>query len=452
MAQTPRAARSARSTRRCIPPQPTPSITASDYTLEQLPPTAQHLPTIALAPAVAAPGVAFACWINPSPILPADQHGQVMVYRTSNFAHAWRRLDFPVIPAVDCRAVTDAAGGAGALIITMPGYTIGGSCETPNLFASRDSGATWTAIPWAEPGVTAPCDIQFALDGGAIFAWSTQPLILGPLPANATGRLIVTRDNGATWAAADAGMGDDVGLALVGFRPGGRILATMPDVGGPPGAAMLMESSDYGASWRDLGDPPGAFPVVYTSTDPSATDGGGWGRLYVIARSFISGVPADASHLILATATLDSTWTRISLPPLAAVDDSGVEAALPVVLGVGPEGSLLVERGIVPTNNESQLSPERRLWAWSAGQRRWLLDPQPSLGNPDLLGWGWSHGDQTVWVTSLQLGVPPTLLLFTKTYAAVHSAPRAAAARHAARRASQPGYVQAAIPGRAGHV
>lgn len=405
-------------------PLSTPTIAASDYTLQQLPPSAQHLSTISLAPVAETSGTAFACWVNPFPDAPADQRGLAVIYRTSDFGHSWRRLAFSRIVAVGCSvvtsAVTDAAGGVGALVIAAPGYTTGGLCETPNLFAALGDGEVWTAVPWAAPGVTAPCDIQFALAGDAIFAWSTQPLITSASPANAAGRLIVTRDYGATWSAADAGMGDDAGLALVGFRPGGRILATMPDVSGPPGAAMLMESSDYGATWRDLGDPPGAFPVVYASTDPSATDSGGWGRLYVRARPLISGVPADASHALLATATPGSKWTPIPLPPLVALDDSGVESALPVVVAVGPAGSLLVERGFVPTNNESQLSPERRLWVWSAGQRRWLLDPQPSLSNADLLGWGWSHGDQTIWVTSLELGVPPTLLLFTKTYTAAN--------------------------------
>src|SRR5579859_142347 len=87
------------------PPLPTPTISASDYTLEQLPPTAQHLPRIALAPLVSASGTAFACWVNPFPDAPADQRGLTVVYRTSNFARAWRRLDFPALAAVDCTVV-----------------------------------------------------------------------------------------------------------------------------------------------------------------------------------------------------------------------------------------------------------------------------------------------------------------------------------------------------------
>jgi hypothetical protein len=235
--------------------------------------------------------------------------------------------------------------------------------------------------------------------------------------------LIVTRDNGATWTAADNGLSDLAGLALVGFRPGGHILATTPDVSGPPGASWLAESSDYGASWRNLGVLPGAFPVVYASTDPSVTDGGGWGRLYVLAEPLIGGAPAGVTVNVLVTGTIGSRWTPIPLPPVAAIDSFGYNATQPQVVGVGPAGSLLAQRGIVQGAGAAQLSAARRLWAWSPGQGRWLPDPQPTLGDADLFGWGWSHGDQTIWVSSLQLGVPPSLRLFTKTYTAANLGP-----------------------------
>jgi hypothetical protein len=407
-----------------FPPRHTPTIPVHDYALEQLPLPAQHLPRIALAPETARPGVAYACWVNSFEEAPASQRGSPVVYKTEDFAHTWRRLQFPKVEGRDCDIVTGTTGSAEALVTVWPGYITGGLCLAPRLFLTLNGGVTWRAVPWAMTNSMAPCDIRFALDGVTVFAWSTtQPLIAGPLPADAVGRLIVTRDAGATWSAADSGLPNDNGLALVGFRAGGRILATAPEAHGPPGAAALMESTDYGASWRNLGDLPGAFPIVYASTDPSATRDGGWGRLYEIARPLADGAQTDTSRAFLATVTIGAGWTPIPLPPLLTGDEASSSAADTIVLGVGPAQSLLVERSVVASSSGAQLSPERRLWAWSVAQGRWLLDPQPSLGNADLLGWGWSHGDQTFWITSLQLGLPPTLFLFTKTYTAASLGP-----------------------------
>ena len=84
----------------------------------------------------------------------------------------------------------------------------------------------------------------------------------------------------------------------------------------------------------------------------------------------------------------------------------------------GSGASLKYRCGAVPSNDASQLTPALWLWVWSVSQRQWLLDTQPPPGNADPFGWSWSHGEQTSWMTALKLGVPPTLLLFTRTYTA----------------------------------
>ena len=405
------------------PPQPPPSITASDYALQRLPQPAQHLPRIALAPVLARPGVAYACWVNPYKPAPNDILGATAVYKTTDLASSWTRLTFPALEAVDCDVVTDAAGSDEALVIVSPKYSTYGSCQAPRLFLTPDGGATWREVLWGNPEPPVACDTRFALEGGAIYSWSTQPLLASAQAADTMGRLIVTRDDGGTWTAADNGIGYDAGLDVVALRSGGRILMTMPDITGPPGSAMLMESSDYGATWRDLGDAPGAFPAVYASTDPNVTNGGGWGQLYVIGRPLINGAPAGDSQVFLATGTIGHGWTPLLLPPLTPGDTLNANTTDPDVLGVGPDGSLFVEHGIVPTNDETQLSPARRVWAWSVSRSRWLPDPQPELGNSISLDWAWNHGQMTFWVVSLQLGVPPTLQMFTKTYTAASLGP-----------------------------
>ena len=55
---------------------------------------------------------------------------------------------------------------------------------------------------------------------------------------------------------------------------------------------------------------------------------------------------------------------------------------------------------------------------WNPAQRIWLLDPQAIPGNLELQGATWRTGDQIFWMTTLQLGVPPILQIYTKVYPA----------------------------------
>lgn len=405
------------------PPHIQAAFDDGDYKLRGLPPAAQHLPRISLAPELDAAGRLTACWVSPYNNTPDDQRGLAVVARTVDTARDWRREAFPAVEAVDCAVVADSAGTLGKLIIVTPGNVPGnGLCETPRVFSWSEPGRAWMAIPWATADTTAPCDLQFALDSDAIFAWSSAPLLPGVARASATTRLIVTRDNGATWAPADSGLDDLSGLALVGFRAGGRILATVPDVRESPGASRLMESHDYGATWRFLGDTPGVFSTIYASTDPGLGDN--WGRLYEIARPLINGAPADSSHIMLATAAqAGGAWSVVPLPPLLAGDTRATPEDDVSIFGIGPAGSLLVERGVVQGGVNAQLSASRRLWAWSAAQGQWLLDMRPTLGDAYFFGAGWSHGNEMFWLASLQLGVPPTLLLYSKTFSAASLGP-----------------------------
>jgi hypothetical protein len=232
-----------------------------------------------------------------------------------------------------------------------------------------------------------------------------------------TGRLVVSRDRGQTWALADNGLDDVTQLNIIGFRPGGSILAEIADVHGNGSSSLLMASDDYGASWRSLGDLPGAFPLVFVSSDHRAADPAGWGRLYVLSRTVINNSPSVPPAYALSTGFLGGAWSDVPLPPLAAGQASTANANQPLVIGVGPAGSLEVERGIVESRN-AQLSPARLLWVWDPIHSEWLQDPQGIPGNLALEGSSWRAGDQIIWVTTLQLGVPPVLQIYTKTYPA----------------------------------
>lgn len=403
------------------PPRPLLTLADSEYTLQNLPPRAQHTQHISIAPMAGDPSAAYICWVDLFESGGDSQGGPVFIYQTANGGRSWRPSSAPASQGVDCAITTDRAGGAGALLTITPGYTLGGLCETPQLFLTLD-GQTWSEVARPRLGFAAPCTVQYALVGSAIYAWSSDTYASGALPFSGSGRLIVTRDGGATWTNADSGLNDGPGLTIVGFQAGGRILATIPDVRGQAGSVTLMESTDYGATWRSHGDPPGVFDMVYATADPARTND--WGRLYVLARPVINGATSPSRISMLATAPhAGAPWTDIPLPPFVTGDDSDPNVSTPTVLGVGPRDALFVERGAVPANNKDVLSQPRRLWAWLPGQREWALDPQPTFGNIDDLAWGWSSGAWTVWVTSLQLGVPPTLHLFTRAYTAADLTP-----------------------------
>lgn len=403
---------------RLHPPRTIRTLMQSGYAGVKAPPGAANLPDIALAPIDGVAGGAWACWATPFGSGGRQGQWTAHAFVTLSGGATWRRLTLPATGARGCVVSADPQHTGSAAIALTQGVAPDGSCIAPYLYLTHDGGATWSHAAWPLGPSDAVCQFTLALQDDAIYAWSKQPLLRGLSASVApTGRVIVSRDHGQTWVPADAGLSDSAGLDIVGFRPGGRILATVQDERGSRAASMLMESSDYGASWQALGELPGAFPTVEVSSDPTVTNHGGWGRLYEVAQSLTNGVPDGANHLYLATAYVDSGWTPISLPPMPPGAETGAASSLPVTLGVGPTGTLEVERGIVEAGN-TQLSPARRLWLWNPATRQWLLDPDIVPGNLHILGVSWVHGAQSFWLSTLQLGVPPTLQLFTKTYTA----------------------------------
>ncbi len=393
---------------RLHPPKPQPTLAESGYIAVKSPPGAYNLSQISLAPMAGQPGAAWACWATPFSLQGQRGAWSARAYVTTSGGAHWNPLSLPQSAAVDCNALADSEQPASALFVLSQGLAPDGSCIAPFLYLTTNGGVGWTPIPWPLGPSAAACDFQMALQGGAIYVWSAQPLLRDlPPVAPPTGRLLVTRDAGQTWAPADNGLDDSAGLAVVGFRPGGRILATTTVRGAANGSSStLMTSDDYGATWRDLGVLPGAFPQVYVSNDSNVTDHGGWGRLYELAETVANGQPSMPQQLYLATAYVGQGWTPLPLPPLGTDTTTSAQSRQPLVIGLG--------RGIVDAAN-SQLSPARLLWVWNPAHGEWLLDPQMIPGNLALQGATWHAGDQIYWMTTLQLGVPPVLQIYTKT-------------------------------------
>ncbi len=401
---------------RLHPLKPQPMLAESGYSFIKSPPGAYNLPEMSIAPATAQASAAWACWT--SPFLPSGTQGAwtAHAYYTASGGSHWSALALPSAKAQNCTVIADGERANSALFILTSGATADGACLAPDLYLTSDTGVTWTQVAWPNGPTNAACQFNAALRGGALYLWSHDPLMLGTTrKAPPIGRLIVSRDAGQLWSLADYGLNDATGLDIVGFRPGGHILATIADARSSGGASLLMASDNYGASWRDLGQLPGVFPQVYVSSDSSVTDHGGWGRLYALAQAQVNGLPASPRQFLLASAYLGGGWASIPLPPLPGSSAANPQASDPRIIGLGPAGSLEVERGVIQAAN-AQLSPSRRLWIWSPALRTWLLDPQPVPGNVELQGASWRAGDQIFWLTTLKLGVPPKLQIYTKVF------------------------------------
>lgn len=404
---------------RLHPPKQQPTLADGGYISIKSPPGAYNLPQISIAPAIGHDDSAWACWSSPF-----AEHGNanvwsVQAFYTANGGDRWSPLALPQTTALGCSIFADGERAESALVVLTQSLAADGSCIAPSLYLTKDTGASWTVVPWPRGPASGACSYyQFALQGGAIYLWANNPLVQTSNPyLPPTGRLIVSRNAGRTWTLADNGLDDSAGLNIIGFRPDGHILASIADVHGSGASSILMRSDDYGASWSSLGALPGAFPQVFVSSDSSVTDHGGWGRLYAVSRTVVNGSPSVPPLLSLATAYIGEGWTPIPLPPLEPGANPNAKSSQPLVIGVGPAATLEAERGIVEAR-DAQLSPSSHLWLWSPTQREWLLDPQAVPGNLELQGEAWRAGDQTFWMTTLQLGVPPILQIYTRTYPA----------------------------------
>lgn len=403
---------------RLHPPKPQATLADQGYKTIKSPPGGYNLPEMSIAPITGQADAAWTCWATLF-----SQPGKPNVWTAHAFYTAsggarWSTLALPTTIAQTCTVIADGESSNAALILLGQGLAPDGSCIAPYLYLTTDTGSSWMRVPWPLGPSDAACDVTAALRGGAIYLWSRTPLVRGTNPfVPPTGRLLISRDAGHTWTPADAGLDDSAGLAIVGFRSGGHILATIADVRVSGSASTLMASDDYGATWRNLGDPPGAFPQVFVSSDNGVTDHGGWGRLYEIAETETKGVPTVPPQGYLATAYVGQSWTPVPLPPLPDGAVAAAQSNQPLILGVGPVGALEAARGAIEAPN-AQLSPARRMWVWNPSQSAWLLDPQTLPGNVQMYGAAWRAGDQIVWMTTLQLGVPPILQIYTKLYPA----------------------------------
>ena len=405
------AARMAQVARNIPAPQQFPAFTGGVYNHFRAPPGASNIPTMRIRPAVNSAGTAYSCWVTPNISGVGGPFSPLRIYATTDAGFNWTQATTPVQTAASCELIPDGVSARTVALELNVNLADQGACALPTLYVSTDGAASWRLVPWPDAKSTA-CNPTIALENGRIFAWADTSLLpVSQRSSPLNGRIITSGDAGQTWRSADAGLDDTTHFAVVTMRapaPYQVALLAQADVSQPASASILLQSLDSGITWQRLGELPGAQPLVIASNNPTATQHGGWGRLYELAQSETNGVADGPGHLYLATAYVDTGWTPLPLPsPLAGIAPLDPANAIQM-LSVGPNEDLLALRGAFESN-ATKLNPAHRLWLWDVGRRSWLLADRLFPGNLIFDGMSWHADTLTFWVTVVDLGLPPIM-------------------------------------------
>ncbi|MEO7000787.1 MAG: hypothetical protein ABI068_03205 [Ktedonobacterales bacterium] len=415
-----------------------PAFAGASYNPMLLPPGSIGASALHVAPAPSAGAIAYTCWIAPRTThpdgSPSPNGGPLHLYSTTSLGDTWQPLTLPRPTSPDCALVVDGANPRGVALLLGANLLTDVSCTLPTVYVSEDGGQSWQFVAWPDAQRLA-CNFHLAFETGLLFAWADTPL----LPASQTqfsgpGRVMVSRDDGRLWRAADTGLPSDAHFTLLGMRaedPTGlvRMLAQV-DKTTPTASSWLAQSWDSGASWEMSVKLPGVNPQVIVSGDPTVTDYGGWGRLYELAESTTNGAANGSGRYSLATAYFNGEWSHIPLPPPltdVAGDQGGANNSATndylnqiSLLAVGPDENLLALRGALPTD-ETRQSPRRRIWLWNAASARWLLSDTLFPGNLITTTSSWSQGQLTFWLMTINLTAPPGVVLEYATFDATNT-------------------------------
>ncbi len=378
-----------------------------------LPPGVTNNLTLKLAPANGADGYVYSCWSG------GRASNQPIRYRLyvglyTRATKVWKQLPTPTSTASVCEIVSDREREAGVLLAVWSVKQSSSSvCQLPQLFHSDDAGQFWSAVPW--PGVIEPtCNPEFFLEAGRVYVQSATPLLPENQlsPDSAAGFLLTTNSDDVSWQVADSGQATDTAFHLVALRPNGRLLAeSLAGSSKSYQSGLLWESEDYGRDWRLGALLPGNAPIVSVSSNPAATDHGGWGYLYV--NYFAS---ATSTVPLLSYGMLDTqggSWKSVPLPgnidahaggPMASYFGDGAEGPLESLIYLQPEGSSF-----------HTVAPSYSPWLFDAAKMGWLLDPDPIPADSLTVGVSWQGGVMTLLVTAISENMEPSFLTYSLT-------------------------------------
>jgi hypothetical protein len=392
-------------------PEKLSNVSSSEFTLPQ---GVQNTLTLKLAPANGPDSYVYACWIDQqenSEMITHSFHVGIHTHGTSG----WMEPPAPVSTASTCAIVADRERETGVVLAVWPVDFLSPAnfCVLPQLFHSDDGGQFWTAIPW--PSLIQPtCDPEFYLEAGRLYVQSTISLLPRSMLArsSAAGFLLTTDTSTVVWRPADNGQASDGGFQLIGLRPNGRLLAeSLQGNVASNQAGLLWESVDSGQHWQISAPLPGDAPVVSVSSDPEATDHGGWGYVYV--NYLTSGIGSEPALIYGTLNTPGGSW--ISLPQPEGVDmlEGGPMVAYLADGGEGPFESFI---DLCTQDSGAHLLTTKYVpWLWDTAQKVWRLDPIPLPANSVPQGVSWWGGRMTLIVSVIHQGVQPFFQTFSLT-------------------------------------
>jgi hypothetical protein len=356
---------------------------------------------------------AWVCWVT-EPLVRSPGTASVLhVARTLDGGQTWRALAPTISSASGCQIAADHENFSSALLVADVSDGGTGPCST-RLMLTQDDGDSWRSITTPQAYAT-DCAAGYSLFGDTIFASAGENTTEPPQPVE-----VWRVDASSEWARASAGS-DLIVTAVIGQRSDGRLLGAAAFADPHAGSGSIVESADDGMTWSQIGALPGANATLYmderASQSHSATE-----PVYAIsnkAPQTRQGVPA---RVLWRWNDERRQWVALpDIPRLVNVPDPLAQPDTAVV-GVGPDGGLLVSAPITTSMNEEPAS--RSFWYWEDASQRWIRNDAASAPGAYLYGLGWSGNAATLWLIYLHLGVPPHLEMFTTRFSADSFSPK----------------------------
>ena len=348
---------------------------------------------------------AWVCWVTEPLVRSPGSASLLHVARTLDGGQSWREVTPPVTSASGCQIAADHEAFSIVLLVADVGDSGTGPCST-QLLLTQDDGDSWSAIPPPQE-YASDCAAEYSLFGDTVFASAGEdPTTQPPRPVE-----IWRVSASSAWATASAGSGLIV-TAMSGQRLSGKLLGVAAYADPHSGPGSVVESADGGATWSQIGALPGATATLYVDERAPGAHAAA-DPVYAIS---LKSQTAQSSPVRTLWRWNDERrqWAALpDIPRLANVPDPLAQPDTTVV-GVGPDGGLLVSAPITASMNEEPAS--RTFWYWEDTAQRWIRNEAASAPGVYLYGLGWSGNAATLWLIYLHLGVPPHLEMFTTRF------------------------------------
>jgi hypothetical protein len=349
---------------------------------------------------------AWVCWVTQPLVRSPEGVSLLHVARTLDGGQSWREFAPTITSASGCQIAVDHESFSSALLIADVSDGGIGPCAT-QLLLTQDDGDSWRSIP-APQEYASDCAAAYSLFDDTIFASAGEALVAPPRPVE-----VWQVDASSAWATASAGSPDLIVTTVTGQRSNGRLLGMAAFTDPHAGPGSLVESADGGATWSQIDALPGAnatlfmderAPHAHAVADP----------IYAISDKTPQTAQSSAARALWRWNDERHQW--MALPDIPRLVNVPVPLAQPdtAVVGVGPDGGLLVSAPITASMNEEPAS--RSFWYWEDATQRWIRNDAASAPGAYLYGLGWSGNAATLWLIYLHLGVPPHLEMFTTRF------------------------------------